>query len=133
MLNAVCEALSIKDHCVQLLLHMYRPATQWKEANDLNRLHRAVEAFDEDDELGLTAKLTASACLVLLSTEEIKWHVEPSLAPLGHIAGATPWVIAAERNCSFVLALDTLMKACQVCQTESTYLSDHQLAYLFLG
>ena len=124
MLNAVCEALSIQDHCVQLLLHTYRPATHWKEANNLNRFHRAAEAFDEDDELGLTAKLTASACLILLSIEEIRWHMEPSLAPLGHIEGATPWVKAAERNCSFLLALNTLMKACQVCQAKNTYLSD---------
>ena len=134
MLNALYEALTEEDHCAQLLLHIYRPATQWKGANDLNRLHRAVEAFDEEVELGLIAKLTASACLILLCTEEIRWHLDPSLAPLGHqIAGANPWVKAAEKNRSFLLALDTLMKACQVCHAESTYLGDHQLAHFLLA
>ena len=134
MLNALHEALTEQDHCAQLLLHTYRPATQWKGANDLNRLHRAVEACDEEVKLGLTAKLTATACLILLSTEEIQWHMDPSLAPLGHqIAGATPWVITAKRNRSWFLALDTLMKACQVCLAENTCLSDHQLVHFLLA
>ena len=109
--NALYHAVTFPAHCHQLSLHTVKLPEGFRAGR--NALHKAVMAFDQEVELELTAQLQAIACLV--------WLCAAELASRGHeiwkIGNSSPAFDAASRNGSIQVAVESVVRACKVCNS----------------